>query len=338
MHFLRGAGLAGLKGMEVRTILPVFDAAIPLVRPLLNLWRADTEAYCRAHGLHPHLDPSNTDEHYFRNRLRHSLMPELESYAPGFKVRLLRSAEVLQGDHALLEEMARQARQPAQVSRGEGWLAFQAAALHAMAPALRRLVFRQAAAELRPADRDFGFEALERAAGFIDSASLHQVDFINGLYLCREADKIYLAAYEADLPSAQWPQVTSACPLSSRETNLNNDWVFLTEEQPLNTEHRLLNTDPWSACLDAEKTGKDLVLRPPRPGDRLQPLGMDNGSIKLSDLFVNAKVPRRARAGWPIVEAGGQIAWVPGLRLAQPFRVTGDSRQIVHLQLKKLPA
>src|SRR5512136_2975940 len=40
MHFLRGAGLAGLKGMEYRTILPVFDPLIPLVRPLLMLWRA----------------------------------------------------------------------------------------------------------------------------------------------------------------------------------------------------------------------------------------------------------------------------------------------------------
>jgi tRNA(Ile)-lysidine synthase len=60
MHFLRGAGLAGLKGMETLTLLPVFDPQIPLVRPLLTLRRADTEDWCRAHGLAPHRPISAT--------------------------------------------------------------------------------------------------------------------------------------------------------------------------------------------------------------------------------------------------------------------------------------
>ena len=85
MHFLRGAGLPGLKGMAGRTILPEFDPKIPLVRPILHLWRSETEAYCQEHGLQPVYDPSNRDETYFRNRLRHSLIPELEKYNPRFK-------------------------------------------------------------------------------------------------------------------------------------------------------------------------------------------------------------------------------------------------------------
>ena len=92
MHFLRGAGLAGLKGMAGRTLLPEFDREIPLVRPILHLWRHETEAYCREHDLQPVHDPSNTDETYFRNRLRHSLIPELEKYNPRFKETLLRTA------------------------------------------------------------------------------------------------------------------------------------------------------------------------------------------------------------------------------------------------------
>ncbi len=60
MHFLRGAGLAGLKGMAGRTFLTEFDREIPLVRPILHLWRYETEAYCREHALQPVQDPSNT--------------------------------------------------------------------------------------------------------------------------------------------------------------------------------------------------------------------------------------------------------------------------------------
>ena len=104
MHFLRGAGLSGLKGMEYRMLLPVFDRQIPLVRPLLSLWRADTESYCREHALVPHYDASNADQAFFRNRLRHTLLPELEKYNPRFKESVLRSAQALQGDYSALQE------------------------------------------------------------------------------------------------------------------------------------------------------------------------------------------------------------------------------------------
>src|SRR5436190_8520243 len=53
MHFLRGAGLAGLKGMTHRTVLQTFDAEIPIVRPLLDSWREDTVVYCAANGFRP---------------------------------------------------------------------------------------------------------------------------------------------------------------------------------------------------------------------------------------------------------------------------------------------
>jgi len=92
MHFLRGAGLSGLKGIQPRTILPAFDLEIPLVRPILDFWRDDTVAYCVAHNLTPHEDPSNASDDFFRNRLRHNLIPELEKYNPRFRETLQRTS------------------------------------------------------------------------------------------------------------------------------------------------------------------------------------------------------------------------------------------------------
>ena len=82
MHLLRGAGLGGLKGMPYRAILPVWDEAIPLVRPLLGVWRSEIEVYCRQHSLEPIEDASNQDTTFFRNRLRHQLLPTLQEYNP----------------------------------------------------------------------------------------------------------------------------------------------------------------------------------------------------------------------------------------------------------------
>ena len=82
--------------------LPIFDSDIPLVRPLLNWTRADTEAYCREHDLHPRFDSTNTDTHYLRNRLRHELLPQLEVYNPQIRQTLARTAATMQADYDLL--------------------------------------------------------------------------------------------------------------------------------------------------------------------------------------------------------------------------------------------
>ena len=338
MHFLRGAGLSGLKGMEYRTLLPVFDPLIPLVRPLLSLWRADTESYCREHALAPHFDASNTDQTYFRNRLRHALVPELEKYNPRFKEALLRMAQILQSDHAALEEIVGSAWKELVLESRETWVAFDRAGLAALARGLRRNLIRRAAETLRPASRDFGFDALERAAVFVESPAGGQIDFVNGLFLFTEKGKTYLAAYEADLPFAQWPQVSQETFITIPELGLGNGWVLTKEEMPMDAEGWIKNTEAWSAWLDADRLPSgSLVIRPCRPGDVFSPLGMGGQRKKIRDFYINFKIPRRARTHWPLVCAGEQVIWVAGCRIAHPFRITPATKNILHLEIKKLP-
>lgn len=63
-----------------------------IVRPLLDLRRADTEAVCAENGLEFLVDPSNADEHFHRNFIRHRVMPDLEEAIPDL-VRLASTAE-----------------------------------------------------------------------------------------------------------------------------------------------------------------------------------------------------------------------------------------------------
>ncbi len=334
MHFLRGAGLAGLKGMEYRALLPVFDDEIPLVRPLLSLWRADTEQYCRARGLEPHFDASNADETYFRNRLRHTLIPELEKYNPRFKQALARMSRALQGDYAVVQADVAAMWEDVVTATGDGWVAFDPPLLTACEPGLRSGLFRRAGETLRPESRDIGFEALERAAAFVENPGARQVDFVNGLYLFAESGKVYLAAYEADLPFAQWPQVRNRSSVSNGQLELENGWALTIETH--DTVHWSRVTDNWTAWLDADLTAGRLTVRARREGDRFQPLGMEQGSVKLSDFFINVKLPRRARDGWPLVCAGDEIVWIPGYRIAHRFRVMEKTRRILKLTLRKL--
>jgi tRNA(Ile)-lysidine synthase len=86
---------------------------------------------------------------------------------------------------------------------------------------------------------------------------------------------------------------------------------------------------PPAEAFDLERLVLPLGVRAPRPGDRMRPRG-GRGSRKLSDLFIDAKVPRPVRAGTPILVAGdGTILFVPGLRLSEIGRpVIGTHRWI----------
>ncbi|RPJ46221.1 MAG: tRNA(Ile)-lysidine synthetase, partial [Chloroflexi bacterium] len=72
-----------------------------------------------------------------------------------------------------------------------------------------------------------------------------------------------------------------------------------------------------------------------RPGERFAPLGMEGHSLKLSDFWINQKLPRRARPAWPLVAAGDQVIWVPGYRLAHPYRIQPGARRVLYLFLKQ---
>jgi tRNA(Ile)-lysidine synthase len=345
MHFLRGAGLAGLKGMEYRMLLPVFDAQIPLVRPLLAMWRAETESYCRAHALEPHYDASNANQAFFRNRLRHALLPELEKYNPRFKESVLHTAQALRGDYLALQEVLDEAWKSVVIETGQDWVVFDQAGLARLSTGMRRNLIRRAAEALRPDDRDFGFEALERAATFIDSPAGKQIDFINGLCLFAESGKLTMAGYEAPGLSAQWPQVEEALIISrerldaqEQRLELGNGWNFSAGFRTPASEEWLHSTDNWSAWVDADRLPADgLVIRPRRPGDFFAPLGMGGQTVRVQDFYTNVKLTRRARKFWPLVCSGEQIVWVAGYRIGQPFRITEKTRQILHLEIKRLP-
>jgi tRNA(Ile)-lysidine synthase len=91
--------------------------------------------------------------------------------------------------------------------------------------------------------------------------------------------------------------------------------------------------DAFRAFLDAETLPTTLELRAGRPGDRFSPLGLHGHSQKLSDFFVNEKVPRRLRQRWPLLCSGKTLLWVPGFRVAEDFKISAATRRVIRLRI-----
>ncbi|HNQ02927.1 MAG TPA: tRNA lysidine(34) synthetase TilS, partial [Syntrophales bacterium] len=86
------------------------------------------------------------------------------------------------------------------------------------------------------------------------------------------------------------------------------------------------------AYLDLDRIDGTLVVRSPRAGDRIQPLGMP-GTRKLSRLFIDEKVPRADRGRIPVLADDRSVLWVPGIRLSERARVAEGTRHVLKAEI-----
>ena len=343
MHFIRGAGLAGLKGMNYRTVINMFDPEIPIVRPLLDTWREETVVYCATHGFRPRHDPSNASMDFFRNRLRHLLIPTLESYNPRFREVLWRTSRSLAADYEIISELLDEVWKECVVQETEEYIALDSSALSRQSVGLQRNLVRRAMERLHPDEADVSYSTLERAAGFLIGAPPRaRMDLPSDLHLLREGNLVYVVAGDATLPIERWPQMPAESTTISLSVpgsvSLPGGWRLTCERwniASLAMEQAKTNEDPFQAWLDARGIADALELRVRQDGDRFEPFGMDGHALKISDFFINVKLPQRARDRWPLLCMGQKVVWVPGYRPAHSFRLTESTRQALYFSMTR---
>ncbi len=348
MHLLRGSGLAGLRGMlparplrEYRLLLSDVELpeALRLVRPLLFVERAAIEQYCRERDLRPRRDPSNADTTLFRNRLRHEVIPFLERVQPRLRERLVNLAEVLRADYALLEARIDAAWAELLVAGGGEVLHFDLRRWREQPLAVRRAVIRRAVYRLRPALRDVDFvhvEAAERVAQRGRTGA--EATLPGGVLLRVGYERLSFgsrSALEAPPPERPWLEAGSRVPLSAEgRTPLPGGWAVELRRLPSVDPARVRrDASPLRVCVDADALGDAPCLRTRRRGDRFHPHGMPR-PMRLSDFFINIKLPRPWRDRQPLlVGRDGTIVWVVGQRLAVSALVREESRAVVEVRL-----
>ena len=344
MHLLRGSGLGGLGGMSYHWLPNAWHTGIPLVRPLLGTWREEILAYCREKGLNPVKDLTNQDRSYFRNRLRLELVPYLETFNPAASKLIWQTADVLRGDGEMINKLVDSAWSQCLLEAGDDYVAINPIRAREYSQGMQRHLVRRAIAHLRPDLRDISFEAVENGVDQIRTEKPYaEIDLIAGIKLVSEPGTLWLAEWEADLPTEIWPQVVQdRTPLDlDGEVKLQSGWQITAVQIASNDSQYPLQDaafDADQAWLDLERIKLPLLVRPRLDGDRFRPLGMDGHSQKLSDFMINQKIPRRARKGWPLVCSGDEIIWVAGCRPAHSFEISGQTKTALKLDLRRTDA
>jgi len=104
MHLIRGTGTRGLRGLQPSSRWQSSGSSLAIIRPLLPVSRRETADYCHNHQLMPRIDVSNLSLSPLRNRIRHQLLPLLESYNPRVAEALLRTARIASDDLAFMDK------------------------------------------------------------------------------------------------------------------------------------------------------------------------------------------------------------------------------------------
>lgn len=340
MHVMRGAALPGLTGMTFRRLMPQWDAVIPLVRPLLEIWRHEIEKYVAGIGLTPCVDVSNLDTTYHRNRIRHELIPELETYNPQIKAVIWRMADVLQEEEHYLGTLTQDAYYECLMDEAEDRITLNLPSFIALSIALKRRVLRHALSLLRPDLRDIGFDAIARSLAFIEKSNGNEIDLVARLNLAVINDSLVIKTWNAELPDfgkPLLPKVHFENPLAVGKTvQLRHGWrleASLLEKRPERLLDKVENLSSDEAWLDYDRLVLPLVVRGRKAGERFQPLGMEGHTKGLQDYFVNLKIPAHLRDLWPLVVSEDKVAWVVGLRPSEDFKIKASTQRILKLKL-----
>ncbi len=366
MHWLRGSGLAGLRGMRPAApiflledqheliavegarpdeiaILPPSSLHMLVVRPLLGVWRKEIEAYCRQYELNPRTDSTNSDIRNQRNKVRLQLTPALESFNPDFKENITRAAQTYAVEYEYFEAQV-DALWPRLVEVGDRLVRFDGEVWQQTPLALQPYCLRRAVLTLVGHVEGLERVHIEAITGG-DGPARARVNLPHDLIMQREVEGFVIGLREGleerlrALDSRRYPLLTNNSPVTFEPPACLtlNGWQLTAEwvQPPLNPT----TADRWEAYLDVGEVALPLTLRGRASGERMTPLGLGGQSKSLQDLMVDAKVASHLRAHWPLLIAngeGGDVLWVVGLTVSEAVRVREDSSLVLHLRLERV--
>lgn len=325
MRLIRGTGLDGLASISPITGI--------LIRPLIETNREEIERYLKKQGLNPCFDETNLDRRYLRNRLRLDLIPKIIiDYNPKFKQNIIKTIEIISSE---VEKSAliSQNLENEIATKEKDTIYLDGKRLKKISTALERRLIREAARFVKGNLINISYQQIEDIRKkIVRGKSGARINLPENLVVENEYGKILFykmkkgeeiaPGLKSRVYALKIPGVTKL-----KELNQQIEASFL---KPGEINLKVINN---IALFDLEKIGLPLIIRPLKKGDRFQPLGL-KGTKKISDFFIDHKIPRKNRDKAMVVTSDDNIIWLAGYRIDNRFKIIGKTRNILKLELK----
>jgi len=327
MWLLRGTGMKGLGGMaplhQLRVSAGNSTDSIMIIRPLLDVSKAEVLRYLDDQKFAYRIDRTNQDTTLLRNWIRRELLPLIQQrVGEDVPARLSHEAELLRDEDRYLDELAIRSLDAIRDANG-----LNRSALLREATALQRRILRLWIAHTRSHLRGLEFIHIEELRRLIEHGPPQaRLSIPGGWELVREYETLRLEKQTRGLRRVCYNYnfeagVTLRIPEASYELR----------SEMLSPSSFRVPGDLMAAVFDAACLSGPLTVRNFRRGDRFQPLGM-GGHKKVKELLIEKKVPLSIRSRLPILVMGTEVLWVPGYARSEIARVSESTAAVLQVK------
>jgi tRNA(Ile)-lysidine synthase len=300
INTLRGSGIEGLRGIR--------EENGNILRPLVSFSRRELEEYAEQNHIDYREDASNAKDDYLRNRIRHHVIPAMETADAKALERITDTIGNLSHEADLLDFFMKSAF-PESISSTE-----KAKFLSFPGELQPTVIFkRYQHIHLTYSQAEDISVALYGTSGRQFFTSTHQILVDRDLVLAEEITEMVME----ELSINQYDQIPgyhiSTIPISEFE----------------------LDKNPFCAFMDAGKVAYPLVWRLVKNGDSMVPFGM-KGRKKISDIFIDSKLDRHSKARRHVLCSDDEIVWLEGYRINDSSKITGQTSRVLCIIPEKL--
>ncbi|UCD80672.1 MAG: tRNA lysidine(34) synthetase TilS [Desulfobacterales bacterium] len=334
MNLFRGSGTQGLSGIP-----PVRDHKI--IRPLIKLTRSEIIDFLNKNKLEYISDASNMDTKYFRNRVRHDLIPLLKTaFNPKIPETLNRLSSIIRSEEEWIEDLVHPFYEKCLRDVQGNYIVLSVSMLNRYHPDLQRRIIRMTIEKIKGDLRRIRFVNINSVIGLLKKRSAYgKVDLPDGVRIQRNQDA--LCVFQENNMLRDVSNKYSHSDKFTFEYQIEKfESVFLKEigayikftEMRMEKVFDYRNTGQHIGFFDKDILSFPLVIRNFRPGDAFKPLGV-GGTQKLKKFFIDKKVPRSERLKCPILLSRGRIIWVVGYRIDESVKVMPSTKNVLKVEL-----
>lgn len=345
-----------LRGSGPRGIVGIYPVRGKIVRPLLDVRRADLREHLRSKGQAWREDRTNLDATRLRARIRGELLPRLErDFNPAIVDRLASLAAVSRDEEAFWNFVISDRIAALAKAIPDGF-SIAVSDLLAPHPMVSSNEDPERALSRRTVQALFGMIAGDRSGlhfGHVedvlrlatDSQSGRRIELPRGVDVQRNFDKLEFIARLAA------PDAVATKDRRNQHTNAYEYGVALTAEpvpsidvpelglrfclKAIDEPFAPSDTSSQNGALDADRLTPPLILRNWRPGDAFRLPGKREAQ-KLKRLFSEARISIADRKTWPVLTSAGRIVWMRGWPPAAEFLAGKETRRRIVVLEEKL--
>jgi len=337
IKFLRGSGMEGLRGM-----LPVRDGSY--IRPLINVARSEIDSFLEKEGIGFVRDESNESVQFLRNRIRNELIPELkDKYNNSLVDTINRTATILRIEDDFIQRTVDEILFDWGISRDENEVRIEITKLAALHEALRQRIIKELLEDKTSFKKGIGYRHVRAVMDLAEGENVSGVlSLPHNIVIGREYGTIVISrndglrhssglkgrgrqAFEGEKPGGYSYQVNIPGRIAVPDADMGFLFEFVeSDDIDVGLEKAVF--------IDYNKIVPPLYIRNLREGDRLQPFGME-GTKKLSDIFIDKKIPKLKREHNPLVADGKSVLWIPEIALSQRVKITDMTEKVVKVEI-----